>query len=119
MNISKIAIKVLEWFLHSCKENKVKIPFKWKITIMLVIGFIKAGKFMYFLSNILKNIDIDIDERTKTWKITPKGYMFQPVFQKRYYDDIDAIMKSNPELYKEWRLSNTNIIIDTDPNATL
>ena len=119
MTISKICIKILEWFLKSCKENKVKLPLRWKLTIILLICSLKASKFVFFVSKILGSINIEIDKETKTWKINSKDRIDDPAFQKRYYTDIDAIMKSHPELYKEWRLSNTNIIIDTDPNATL
>jgi len=119
MNIANICIKILEWFLHSCKENKVKLPLKWKLTVMLVICSLKAGKFLYFVSKLLDNINIEIDKENNTWKVSSKNKIDDPAFQKRYYDDIDAIFKSHPEYYKEWRLSNTNIIIDTDPNAHL
>lgn len=86
---------------------------------MMILGSLYAGKFIAFFSNILKDVDITIDKETKTWKISSKYRIDDPAFQNRYYSDIDAIMKSHPELYKEWRLSNTNIIIDTNPNATL
>jgi len=119
MTLPNVIIKVLEWFLKSCKENKIKLPFKWKIIIMLLICSIRAGKFLYFVSKILDNIEIEVDTKKKTWKISSKFFRDDLEYQKRYYDDIDAIMKSHPELYKEWKLSNTNYIIDTDPNAHL
>lgn len=117
--MSTIFIKILEWFLNSCKENKVKLPFKWKIILMIIIASLKAGKFLFFLSNILNQINIEVDKEKKTWKISSKYNIADASFQKRYYDDIDNIMRAHPELYKEWKISNTNIIIDTNPNATL
>ena len=118
MNISNIVVKILKWFLDSCKKNKVNLPIKWKIIIMLLIGAISAGKFLWFLSKVLDNINIEIDKENKTWKISSKYSIDNPAFQKRYYDDIDSIMKPHPELYKEWRHSNTNLVIDTNPNST-
>ena len=118
MNLPTIAINVLEWFLRTCKKQKVNIPFKWKILLMLIIGSLKAGKFLYLLSKVLDSINIEVDTKNKTWKVSSKYRMTDPEFQKRYYDDIDNIMKSHPELYKEWKINNTNYIIDTDPNST-
>ena len=86
---------------------------------MMILGSLYAGKFIAFFSKILKDVNITIDEKTKTWKISSKYRIDDPAFQNRYYTDIDNIMKAHPELYKEWRLSNTNIIIDTDPNSHL
>ncbi len=56
-------------------------------------------------------MNIEIDRENKTWKLV-SAPMFNPTFQVRYYDDIEAIFKSDPRSYTVTG-TGTNIVIET------
>lgn len=95
-----IIINILTWFLKVCKETKTSLPFKINFYIRLIIALLRVGKFLWFVQKIMNYIDIEFDTKNKTWKISSAGMVFNPYLQEIDYSDIDAIFKSNPNLFK-------------------
>ena len=101
------------------EEQLKKLPFKYRVLAEIVVWAIKHRKIVWLLNAgaIWLSTHLKIDKETKTWTIK-SDRADNPEYFKRYFTDIDNIVKSHPELYKEWRGPNAHTIIDTDPNST-
>lgn len=100
-------------------EQLKKLPFRYRVLVQIIVWGIKHRKFLWLLNAgaIWLATHLDIDRETKTWSIKSEP-ADRPEYFKRYFTDIDNIIKSHPELYKEWDGPKAHTIIDTDQNAT-
>jgi hypothetical protein len=87
------------------------LPLDKRLLVWLIVSAIKTGDFIWLAHRIAKTLNLEINTKDKTWRISSEA-AFDPSFQKRTFDDVYAIFKADPYKYytEEERNGNGRLV---------